>query len=166
MKSIQPKRKSRVMLVAVALLLALVGLAAGYFVIQNQSTDNDDMFHGGRDSSGTNGTSNDGSKSPAPGDTKDTDAKPPQNEDFVGSPNRPVDIDESYPIETPHYRIEQKSGTSYKITLYPLVNNPEDDAYDTQLRLYKQEALDYLNRRYGDTSRFSYEWIPNHADSV
>ena len=86
---------------------------------------------------------------------------------YVNPPisNPPTDTT-PYPIENEHYRIDQKSPTNYDVTLYPIANNPDYSDYNAQLKAYKNEVLDYLKKRYGDISKFSFTWSPDSAKNI
>lgn len=93
---------------------------------------------------------------------------PPVNDtDYISTPiTIPPTTEDPYPIENEHYKISQNSDTSFHITLYPIANNPEYSDYNTQLRIYKQEALDYLQKRYGNITNFEITWNPPEAENV
>lgn len=116
------------------------------------------------------GTKEDQEENPASKpDTEQENPSAPAVDDpnFISSPisNPPTDTT-PYPIQNEHYKIEQQAQSKYRITLYPIANNPDYSDYNAQLKAYKQEALDYLNGRYGDTSNFSFEWNPDNAKDL
>lgn len=71
-----------------------------------------------------------------------------------------------YPIETERYRIDKLSEKSFSVELYPIINNPRYSNYNEQLRDYKNEVLNYLKKRYGDTSSLKIDWIPEDAKNI
>lgn len=86
---------------------------------------------------------------------------------YVSSPNIDVPVDEPFPIETPQYRIEQLTSSSYRITLYPLANTSDPNGYDQELSDYKAKSLDYLRERYGSAvDTYNISWTPERANSL
>ena len=99
-------------------------------------------------------------------DTTSLDTKDAKNS-YVDTPiAEQPDKNASYPIENEHYKIEQVSSSYYRVSLYPIVNNPEYSSYDSQLKAYKNEVLDYLADRYGTTSNFKLDWSPDEAKNI
>jgi len=87
-----------------------------------------------------------------------------KNDDTNNIPiTNPPKVTDSYPIQNDHYKIAQDGPKDYRITLYPIINNPDISDYDAQLKAYKQEALDYLKKRYGNINDFRIKWTPSDA---
>lgn len=101
--------------------------------------------------------------SPANEDDSSTDASTP----YPDSPllNEP-DVGAPFPITNEHYQIKQDGEKVFSITLYPIANNPEYTDYSAQLKAYKQEALDYLQSRYGTTADLTITWSPEDATAL
>ena len=72
----------------------------------------------------------------------------------------------SFPIITDRYKIDKKSESSYKITLYPIVNNPNYANYKEQLRDYKNEATQRLKDSTDTAQTPSIEWVPSEVNNV
>lgn len=73
----------------------------------------------------------------------------------------PPAVNDPYPIQNERYEIAQTGESNFRITLYPL----EWD-YDAQLREFKYDALNYLEKRYGSTRGLTIEWSPSHAENI
>ena len=99
-------------------------------------------------------------------ETDDTDNQNKEKE-YVSTPifEQPKTTD-PYPIENEHYKIEESSTSNLTVTLYPIANNPEYTDYNSQLKAYKNEALDYLKFRYGSTNKLTIKWIPDEASKL
>lgn len=89
-----------------------------------------------------------------------------QNNKDNTTPSSEIRTDAAYPVTNEHFRIEQVSNRNFTITLYPVINNPEYADYNAQLKAYKQEALDYLTKRYGSVSDIGIEWNPEDAKDI
>lgn len=71
------------------------------------------------------------------------------------------------PVTTNHYTIEQTATNSYKITLYAILNNPNQyDEYTNQLTLYKAEALEFLETNNFAPSAADISYLPLEAGSL
>lgn len=148
-----------------ALLLVTVGGGAAYgYTATRPSTDNSLDKSTSKPSKDTANTPDD---SKSPDDSGQTQSGGQDDTSgYVDTPIEQPEINDPYPIENEHYKIQQFSQTSYKITLYPIANNPDYSNYDAQLRDYKNEALDYLKKRYGSTAQFTIQWSPKNAEDV
>lgn len=155
------------------LLLAIVLLIAGVYVgsayafhlwpfpsAQNTTTN-----------SPSSNTTNDGSSNTPPNTNTGTDGSAPTDSgggtDYVSPPltSQPSNTD-PYPIENERYKIVKTGDTSFNVTLYPIVNNPEYSNYNAQLKAYKNEVLAYLKSRYGSTTNLSINWSPSDAQNL
>lgn len=68
--------------------------------------------------------------------------------------------------ENEQYKI-RKLDNKYTITLYAIINNPNQrSAYLDQLREYKQNALDYLQKQDINTSNADIIYEPHEATSL
>ena len=70
--------------------------------------------------------------------------------------------------EDERFAIRHQSGTTrYLITLYPIINRPEQhDQYHEQLREYKQAALDYLKAQGVDPATLDITYEPAEAKDL
>lgn len=98
-----------------------------------------------------------------------SNANPPTNPTETGHyktitppPITPPANNAPYPIENSRYRIDQTTSRSFTVTLYPI----EGPDYDLQLRNYKQDALNYLESRHGNTNNLSITWRPEAAAKI
>lgn len=167
--------KKPIIIASVVILLILLFISAFYWYVSSktqannphktqssttQETDNSDK--------NTTKTNNDTTDTTENSKTDDPSSMNSDNDNFVDTPisNPPTD-NSPYPIKNEHYKIEQLSQNHYSITLYPIVNHPDQQTeYDAALKQYKQEVLTYLKNRYGDTSTFTFDWNPDHAKDV
>lgn len=68
--------------------------------------------------------------------------------------------------ENEQYKIRY-NGSSYLITLYAIINNPDQyDNYRDQLREYKQNALNYLKNKGVDVNKASINYEPKEATDL
>lgn len=77
----------------------------------------------------------------------------------------------SLPVENLHYKIDysvdDNNNAKLTITLYPIINGPQDKSrYTQQLKDYKQEALDYLKKKKVNLDQFKIEYSPSAADTI
>lgn len=95
------------------------------------------------------------------------DAPPSDEKTYVNPPliDQPA-VSDPYPIENERYKISQHNQTNFEVTLYPIVNNPEYSNYKAQLKAYKNEVLDYLRKRHGDTNNLTIIWSPSDAQDL
>lgn len=101
-------------------------------------------------------------------DTPSTDSSPTNSDSSTGvvTPSTKPGNTDPYPVTNEHYQIKQISTTNFEITLFPVINNPEYADYNSQLRAYKKEALDYLTNRYGSIDGFGIDWNPDDAENL
>jgi len=150
--------KTKIALITIATIVLLGGAAYTYIATTNSSQDRT-----------PSSTSNQDKESPER-ENDSPDSKPKttdSDKSYVETPiSNPPEINDPYPIENEHYKIDQNSSTSYHITLYPIANNPRYSNYDAQLKAYKIEALDYLEKRYQSIDNFKIKWTPSDAEEV
>lgn len=60
----------------------------------------------------------------------------------------------------------RKLGSQYVITLYPIVNHPDQAAYEDQLRRFKQDALAYLTKNGININTIEITYDPPTAASL
>ena len=84
----------------------------------------------------------------------------------------PDDVDPSsiknYRLVTENetYKIRELSG-EYYVTLYPIINRPDQsNAYQDQLKEYKQSAIDYLKKNNIDTQKTKIYYEPSEATNL
>lgn len=81
-------------------------------------------------------------------------------------------LNENLPVQTSHYRIDYdysqtSRNYSYQITLYAILNRPSQyDSYVSQLKQYKQEALDYIRQHGGSPTSLVITYVPDTATSL
>lgn len=102
-----------------------------------------------------------------PADNTPGDNPSSNNSSYINPPLlNPPSQNDPYPIENERYRIAQNSPTNFDVTLYPVVNSAEYSNYKAQLKAYKDEVLDYLRKRHGDTNKLSIQWRPSDAQNL
>jgi len=161
--------KKKITLITLAILI-LITLSLFLWLYFNQSNNTPSSIEDPKKNNSTSKTDIDKKDDGQTGtDTKnnDTPATTEEDPDYISSPisNPPTDAS-PYPIQNEHYKIDQLSQTNYRITLYPIANNPDYSDYNAQLKAYKQESLDYLTKRYGDINNFNFEWNPDNAKDI
>ncbi len=153
------KKNKKITLLVIILAILLVAAVVGTYFMWFQKSQNSE-------SSKPNPTvqnkdsNHQESSNPSSSDTSD--------DSVVTGPAPTVEKSAPFPIENAHYKIEQDSPSSYTITLYAIINNPNQyDEYRSQLSQYKKEALDYLKYRFGETSsKFTITWNPEDAQNI
>jgi len=74
---------------------------------------------------------------------------------------------EGFPVETNHYRIDESSENTYEVTLFAIINRPEQyQEYLDQLKQFKDEALQYMQQNGVNISEASITYIPNEANDL
>ncbi len=116
----------------------------------------------GADDSDTNSTDSNATDT----DTDSSSSNAGDSSDYITTPITPPRTDDSFPIENAHYSIEQINDTTFSITLFPIANNPSNSNYLQQVRDYKAEVLQYLQKRYGSTEALTITWNPEAANEV
>lgn len=98
----------------------------------------------------------------------DPETNTPETEPTYVSPPllNPPGVSESYPIQNERYSISKEGSDTFQVTLYPIVNNPEYSDYNAQLKAYKTEVLEYLEKRHGDTNKLLINWSPSDAQNL
>lgn len=156
----QKSRKKKVFILVGAAILLLVAVAGGYYYYQ---------VRGNRDQS----------ESPAentnsgPIETPDSNETRPTTSDNVPEEQLPENVNPSTDIqdyklitENEKFKIRQLNN-DYTITLYPIINNPDQYAmYQSQLKQYKDEALQYLKKQGVDTSKVKIIYEPEEATDL
>lgn len=152
-------------IVVIVLVLSYAAGAYAYNLWPFASTQTETSTEKSKDSKSSSSEDNTSDSQSESEENKSTE--PQQDPSYVDSPvsNQPTNND-PYPISNEHYQIKQNSSTSYSITLYPIVNNPEYSNYNAQLKAYKTEAQDYLKNRYGNIDSFNIEWSPADAATL
>ena len=173
-KKSQTKRLGLILLAVI--LVLCIGTAFAYFSKLGPFSENKNASKNKVNSSHSDNKQSSEKKSPSPSTSNDSPTTTPSNTStspsqsdpgYVNPPISSPPTDTSpYPIENEHYRIAQKSPTNYDVTLYPIANNPDYSDYNAQLKAYKNEVLDYLKKRYGDISKFSFTWSPDSAKNI
>lgn len=86
--------------------------------------------------------------------------------------NVPTDVDQSsiknYELVTENEQFKiRKLDNKYVVTLYPIVNRPDQSSYyNDQLREYKQKALDYLREKGVNTETAEIIYEPDTAKDL
>ena len=71
-----------------------------------------------------------------------------------------------FPIENAHYRIEQTDNDQFNVTIFALINSPSQYSdYTNQLRQYKSEVTEYLQKRFPGHS-LNITWNPEDARNI
>lgn len=171
MKLRQRKQNKNIFLALLAAVVLIGGLCYFYFSLRSNSDENNSSITSQRQSDGdTKSKEEDGgtaeqNKNSEPKETKEE--KVADNESgYVNIPYTPPAPSEAYPVRNEFYKIETSNEKNFTVTLYPIVNDPRDPSYPVQLREYKKRALDYLKKRYSDTSKLSIKWIPDVANEL
>lgn len=153
---------------AVLLVLAITGGAAYYAFYRNSTPQQDSDVVENTPATDEPIDAEDPEAAPpeSPTEQGDTPSNPTPNRPYVSSPSRSPAINEPYPVETEHYRIEQNASSRFTITLFPLANTSDPSGYDTELRDYKNAATDYLAERYGSMQNLNITWIPDRANHL
>ena len=159
-------------LIIVSILIAVLFCSGAIWLFYGQRTENGAGPVKSRDESSDTGSKNNNEEDVSGEPTDDTDKSPSEDGDSdtptsgVSTPSTPPASDEPYPVTNEHFQIRQVSNTNFEITLYPVINNPEYADYNSQLRAYKEEALDYLASRYGSIESFGIDWSPKDAENL
>ena len=111
-------------------------------------------------------STNNSSSNQSEGDDNELEESSNDTSTYISTPIEQPSASASFPIENEHYKIVQNSSSSYTVTLYPIVNNPEYSDYSTQLKAYKNEVTSYLTNRIGDISKISITWLPADANNI
>lgn len=141
-----PVKRRSLLILALIIILAL-GLATWYYLksIKNTTSSNDSQT----------------SSTPinVPTESANTEGKTIQV---------PTNVDPSsiknYELVTENEDFKiRKLDNQYVITLYPIINHPDADSYTSQLKQFKQEALNYLSKSGLDTNTLSITYEPAEA---
>ena len=150
MKIIKNKNRLGIIFTAIIVIL-LSGLGTIWFLSRQNSSDIVDS------------TQNKGSQDSAT--TSSGASEQPLNTTNQVPAITPPSQTDSFPIENARYRIDKVNDTSFKVTLYAIINDPSQyDEYIAQLKQYKQEATEYLRQRFGPS--LAVEWNPEDAKSL
>lgn len=69
------------------------------------------------------------------------------------------------PFATEHFSVKYDASTKIlAVTLYPILNRPDPEEiakYDTDLKIYRQEFLDWLKANHADPEKIAIVYFPN-----
>ena len=73
----------------------------------------------------------------------------------------------SYPVSTNHFEISENTDGSLTITLFAIINRPEQyEEYQQQLKQFKAEALQYLDDNGVNTNTVDISYTPEEAKDL
>lgn len=171
MKIATKKPRTKILALSLGLLLVATG-AYTYAAFQyswwpflpkvNSNSRTTDLKEAGRSNETNTDNDSSGSVDASPSDTEDQSQG--GSYQTVSPPNiEPPKQDAAFPIENSHYRIEQTGSSSFNVTLFAIINSPSQyNDYRAQLKQYKAEALDYLNKRFNGQT-LTINWNPSDA---
>ena len=159
-------KKALIIFVLTAAVIATVALALWFFILKPNSDSQQKEDETNTSQQQETETPNATAPEQNTGNTDSTDI-PSGGTGFNNSPlENPPKNNDPYPIENEHYRIEQNSEKKFTITLFPILNNGDISNYNSQLRIFKNEASKYLSDRYGNISSFELIWNPSNAADI
>lgn len=155
----QKSREKKVFILVGAVILLLVAVASGYYY---QARGNGD-----HSKSPAENTNSGPIETPNSNETQPTTSDNVPEEQLPENVNPSTDI-QDYKLITENEKFKiRKLNNDYTITLYPIINNPGQYAmYQSQLKQYKDEALQYLKNQGIDTSKAKIIYEPEEATNL
>ena len=144
--------------VAIILAVALIAFLAYFFIYKNKDTPktNETSQVSTRDNP-TTGTSNEDT------DVSSNDIPKENIPDSVNQSDLPA---YTTLVENEKFKI-RKLSSDYTITLYAIINSPSQyEAYKSQLKEYKTEALKYMSDKGIDTAKVKINYEPQEATDL